>query len=186
MSQPNAEEFVTLARVMKTQGRHGEVAAELFTDFPERFAERRKLYAWHERSGIRELELEDFWPHKGGMVFKFLGIDSIEDAEKLIGSEIRIPRAERAALEQGTLYVSELTGCTVVEVSSETPIEIGRIEGVTFGAGEAPLLVIRQDKREHLVPFVESFVVKLDTAARRIEMKLPEGLLELDKPAPKE
>jgi len=175
--------YVTLARVAKTQGRHGEVAADLFTDFPERFAERRRLYAWQERGDLRELELEDFWPHKGRVVLKFAGIDSIDDAEKLIGAEIRIPASERAQLEDGAVYISDLTGCTVfAKTGGRDACEVGKVADVDFSAGEAPLLIVRQGKKEHLVPFVERFVVKLDIGAKRLEMELPEGLLELDEP----
>lgn len=175
--------YITLARVAKTQGRHGEVAADLFTDFPERFAERRKLVAWQERGGIRELELQEYWPHKGRVVLKFAGIDSIDEAEALIGAEIRIPASERTQLEEGAVYISDLTGCRVFAKSGERDAgEIGEVADVDFSAGEAPLLVVRQGKKEHLVPFVERFVVKLDLASKRMEMQLPEGLLELDEP----
>src|ERR1035438_5907843 len=110
--------FITIARLAKVQGRVGEIAAELYTDFPERFEQRRTLYAWTPESGERrELHLEEFWPHKGGMVFKFEGVDSIEEAEKLLRSEIQIPAQERAELEPGACYVSELLGCLVLEVS---------------------------------------------------------------------
>ncbi len=110
--------FITIARVAKVQGRVGEVAAELHTDFPERFEQRRTLYAWTPGSNQRrELHLEEYWPHKGGMVFKFEGVDSIEEAEKLLGLEIQIPATERAQLEEGAFYVSELLGCLVAEGS---------------------------------------------------------------------
>ena len=99
------------------QGRVGEVAAELHTDFPERFEQRRILYAWAAGSDQRrELHLEEYWPHKGGMVFKFEGVDSIEEAEKLLGLEIQIPATERAELDEGAFYVSELLGCLVVAI----------------------------------------------------------------------
>jgi len=85
-------DFVTIAKVVKTQGRIGEVATEIFTDFPEKFAERKKLFALLPDDSRRELELEDAWPHKGQMVLKFVGVDSISDAELLIGSEIQITK----------------------------------------------------------------------------------------------
>src|SRR5690349_23613351 len=70
--------FVTIAKVTKTQGRTGEVAAMLFTDFPERLATRRRLFALcdagHER---RELGLQQVWLHKGQAILKFAGVDSI-------------------------------------------------------------------------------------------------------------
>jgi 16S rRNA processing protein RimM len=180
--------FITIARVAKVQGRVGEVAAELYTDFPERFEQRRTLYAWTPESDKRrELHLEEYWPHKGGMVFKFEGVDSIEEAEKLLGSEIQIPAGERAELESGAYYVSELLGCTVVEVSQaghpSAGREIGTVVDVNFGAGTAPLLIVNNESgREFMIPFVEGFTRKLDLKGKRIEMQLPEGMLELDAP----
>ena len=171
--------FITIARVRKTQGLRGEVFTELHTDFPERFAERRRLYAWREGEERRELELEDYWPHKGGMVLKFAGVDSIEQAERLLRAEIQIPESERAKLEDGAVYISELVGCVVFDGGRE----VGKIAEVMFGTGEAPLLILEGEcQRELMIPFVESFIVKLDTAGKRIEMQLPEGMLELDAP----
>ena len=178
-AESGSDAFITVARVQKVQGRIGEVLAELHTDFPERFEQRRSLYAWRGEGERRRLHLEAFWPHKGGMVFKFEGVDSIEEAEKLLRSEIQIPAEERAVLEEGAFYISELTGCAVVEDGRE----IGRVEDINFGAGAAPLLIVRSESgREFMVPFVESFTRKLDLQAKRIEMQLPEGMLELDAP----
>jgi 16S rRNA processing protein RimM len=177
--------FITIARVAKVQGRIGEVAAELHTDFPELFEQRRTLYAWTAGSNQRrELHLDEFWPHKGGMVFKFEGVDSIEEAEKLLGSEIQISAVERAELDEGAFYVSELLGCLVVETSqAEAAKSIGTVVDVNFGAGTAPLLIVNNDSgKEFMIPFVESFTKKLDLKGKRIEMQLPEGMLELDAP----
>jgi 16S rRNA processing protein RimM len=175
--------FVTIARVVKVQGRMGEVAAELHTDFPERFEQRRTLYAWQESGGQRrQLHLEEYWPHKGGMVLKFEGVDSIEAAKTLVGSEIQIPAEERAQLAEGTFFVSELLGCLVVETSHEER-EVGTVVDVNFGAGTAPLLIVHNESgKEFMIPFVESFTKKLDLKGKRIEMQLPEGMLELDAP----
>ena len=179
-------EFVTIARVAKTQGRHGEVAATLLTDFPELFETRRKLFALGgaastKQSGAAErsakLELDEHWFHKGMVVLKFAGVDSISDAETLVGSEIQIPSSERAALGSDEFYVSDLIGCTVTDSGRE----IGRIKDVQFGSGEAPLLVIEGEK-EYLVPFAAAYIEKIALEQKRLEMKLPEGLLELDAP----
>src|SRR3954462_7532621 len=99
------KEFITVARVAKTQGRHGEVAADLFTDFPEKFAERKQLSAWMKDGTRRELKVEEFWPHKGRMVFKFDGVDDMDAGEELIGAELQIPKNERAELEENAAYV---------------------------------------------------------------------------------
>jgi 16S rRNA processing protein RimM len=176
-------EFVTIARVAKTQGRHGEVAATLLTDFPELFETRRKLFALgdnRKQSGAaerRRLDLDEHWFHKGMVVLKFAGVDSISDAETLVGSEIQIPRNERASLGSDEFYVSDLAGCTVTDSGRE----IGHIKDVQFGSGEAPLLVI-QGEKEYLVPFAAAYIEKIALEQKRLEMKLPEGLLELDAP----
>ena len=174
-AEENPAEFVTIAKVTKTQGRIGEVAAVLFTDFPERFADRKQLFAFDPASGSRrELGLENHWFHKGGVVLKFLGVDSISQAEELIGCEIQIPRSERVKLEGNQVYVSDLAGCTVLAGGRE----IGRIEDVQFSSGDAPLLVVKGEK-EYLIPFAEEFVEKLELGEKRLTMKLPEGLLDL-------
>ena len=190
-------EFVTIARVAKTQGRHGEVAATLLTDFPELFETRRKLFALSGTGGAkqsgtaelsrRKLDLDEHWFHKGMVVLKFAGVDSISDAEILVGSEIQVPRSERATLGSDEFYVSELIGCTVTDSGRE----IGRIKDVQFGSGEAPLLVIEGGlisggvvlgNKEYLVPFAAAYIEKIALEQKRLEMKLPEGLLELDAP----
>lgn len=182
-------EFVTIARVAKTQGRHGEVAATLHTDFPELFETRRKLFALGDSTkqrgaadiARRQLDLDEHWFHKGMVVLKFAGVDSISDAEKLVGSEIQIPRSERAALGSDEFYVCDLAGCTVTDSGRE----IGRITDVQFGSGEAPLLVIEGEK-EYLVPFAAAYIEKIALEQKRLEMKLPEGMLELDAPLSQE
>ena len=175
--------FVSIARVVKTQGRIGEVAAALLTDFPERFASRKKLFAFCagkpgvEKEDRRELQLQDHWFHKGQVVLKFAGVDSISQAEELIGCEIQVPIEERAELEEGAFYVSDLAGCTVYDAGRE----IGKIKDVQFGSGEAPLLVVQGDK-EYLVPFAAGYIKALSLENKRLDMELPEGMLELDAP----
>jgi len=172
------EGFVTIARVTRTQGRKGEVAASLFTDFPERFAERKRLFLMNPLDDARmELQLDEHWFHKGQVVLKFAGVDSISDAERLVGCEVQIPLSERVALEDGSYYISDLTGCRVFVKDRE----IGRIDDVRFGSGEAPLLVV-QGEKEYLVPFAAAYIEELDVARKRLVMKLPEGMLELDAP----
>jgi 16S rRNA processing protein RimM len=116
------------------------------------------------------------------VVLKFAGIDSITQAEALIGSEIQVPRGERVSLEAGSVYVSDLTGCIVYDRGSE----IGKIKDVRFGTGEAPLLVVlgneAQGEKEYLIPFAAGYIKNISIENKRLEMDLPEGMLELDAP----
>jgi len=173
-------EFITLARVVKTQGRIGEVATEVHSDVPDRFSIGMKLSALDKTGAARrEVQIEEMWPHKGLLVLKFAGIDSISDAEPLIGSELQVPQAERAQLEEGWSYVSDLVGCYV----SDQGQQIGRIEDVQFGAGEAPLLIVAgADGKKYDVPFAEAYVDSVDLGGKQVRMKLPEGMLEINAP----
>jgi 16S rRNA processing protein RimM len=180
LSAESNGEFITLARVVKTQGRHGEVAAEMHSDVPGRFAAGMKLFALPKtQDARRELEVEDLWPHKGLVVLKFRGVDSMSDAELLIGSELQVPGAQRADLEPGWNYVCDLIGCAVLDHARE----IGRIEDVQFGAGEAPLLMVAdRSGKKFDVPFAEAYLEGVDIAQRQVRMNLPEGLLEVNAP----
>jgi len=172
-------DFITLARVVKTQGRHGEIAAEVHSDVPDRFAQGMKLFALGNSLDRRQLEVEDLWPHKGLLVLKFAGIDSMTDAEALIGSELQIPRGQRADLDPGWTYVSDLVGCAVFDHGQE----VGRIEDVQFGAGEAPLLIVASTAgKKYDVPFAEAYLEWVDIAKHQVRMRLPEGMLEINAP----
>ncbi|HMD15193.1 MAG TPA: ribosome maturation factor RimM [Terriglobales bacterium] len=194
MAAPDASgEWITLAVVIKTQGRRGEVAVELHTGVPDRFRQNMRLWALakdrdNDKGGQRrEVTVEDLWPHKSFLVLKFAGIETISDAEPLVGAELQLPRSERAELEPGWTYLSDLIGCTVFDGQRE----IGEIEDVQFGAGEAPLLVVRgkqqgetksRAKLPYEIPFAEAYLEKLDLERRQVRMKLPEGLLEVNAP----
>ena len=177
---PETSEFITLARVVKTQGRRGEVASEILSDIPDRFSVGMKLLALpRDSANRRELEVEELWPHKGLLVLKLAGVDSISEAETLIGSELQVPRSQRSQLQAGWNYVSDLVGCAVLDHGRE----IGRIEDVQFGAGEAPLLMVRDAAKRLLeVPFAEAYLEDVDVERRQVRMKLPEGLLDVNAP----
>jgi 16S rRNA processing protein RimM len=167
-----------VARVRKTQGRRGEVAVELHSDIPDRFRVGLRLFALAQDDTRRELRIEELWPHKAFLVLKFAGVDSISDAEALVGCELQVPRGERAHLEPGWSYVSDLIGCVVFNAGSE----IGKVEDVQFGVGEAPLLIVVAGSRRHEIPYAEAYLKSVDLEHKQIRMQLPEGMLELNAP----
>ncbi len=174
------ESWVWLARIRRPQGRKGEVFAELLTDFPEKFAERRRVWLLSEKAEPRAEELVNFWLHKGGVVLHFAGVDSISDAETLAGLIVAIPLAGRAASQPDEVHIADLIGCTVVDVAKEPPLVLGEIENVERLPGAAPILIVRGPGGELLIPFAQTYLRKLDLEARRVEMALPEGLADLN------
>jgi 16S rRNA processing protein RimM len=176
------EQWVWLARIRRPQGRKGEVFADILTDFPEKFAERRRLWLLREGAGSipREVTLVNHWLHKGGVVLHFSGIDSISDAETLSNLVVAIPLTERAALGEDEVYVGDLIGCALVDVAPAEPVEVGEIEDVDRTAGPVALLIVRGAAGEVLVPFAKNYLRSIDLAAKRVEMALPEGLTDLN------
>ena len=176
------EKWVWLARIRHPQGRKGEAFADLLTDFPEKFVERRRLWLLSVGSTAppREVELVNHWPHKGGIVLHFAGIDSISAAETLKGLTVAIPRSARAPLATDEVYIGDLIGCSVVDVAGAEPVLIGEIEEVDRTAGPVALLVVSGASGEVLIPFAKSYLRSIDLEARRVEMALPEGLVELN------
>lgn len=207
--------WVLLARLVRPQGRKGEIIADIFTDFPERFATRTRVFlAAVEGSPARqtlvprEAIIERHWLHQGRIVFKFKGIDSINDAEPLRGLEVVIPASERAPLEDDAVYIGDLIGCRLVDLGENGNGEehyVGEITDMERGLLGAPdLLVVRTPvqttiaasepaatakKRrgtrarktpEVLVPFAKKYLVAVDISSRRVIMRLPDGLLELN------
>lgn len=150
---------------------------EVHSDVPDRFAVGMRVWALADDGERRELKIEELWPHKGLLVLKFSGVDDMNDAESLVGCELQVPSEERAQLEPGWTYVSDLVGCVVFDGERE----VGKVAALQFGAGEAPLLVVRSNK-EYEIPFAQAFLKSVDLKQRRIVMALPEGLLELDAP----
>jgi len=154
------------------------VAVEVHTDVAGRFQPGMQLSALAQDGARHELQVEELWPHKGYLVLKFAGVDSISDAETLKGCELQVPREQRAQLEAGWTYVSDLIGCTVFDSDRE----IGQVRDVQFGAGEAPLLLVQAGSKLHEIPYAEAYLRGVDAAAKRIRVVLPEGMLEVNAP----
>jgi 16S rRNA processing protein RimM len=187
--------WIVLAHVLRPQGRKGEVLAELLTDFPEHFKGRQVFLAAAgfdgPREAAREAEVTDYWlpvgRNQGRVVLKLAGIDSINDAETLSGQDLIVPLEDRVALEDDTNYISDLIGCTVFDGDAA----VGVIEDVEFATTadglrrleeSAPMLVLASSEgHEVLVPFAKELVVKVDVAHRRVEMRLPAGLVEVNR-----
>jgi 16S rRNA processing protein RimM len=190
--------WIVLAHLLRPQGRKGEVLAELFTDFPERFEEQKRVFLAApgfagEQAEARPAEVVAFWlpvgKNEGRVVLQFAGIDTISDAESIAGQDVLVPREERLPLDDESVYISELIGCTVYDGS----LPVGVVEDVQFAMtadggrrldDAAPLLAVRSPEGDEiLIPFAKAFLGAVDTEAKRIDMTLPEGLVEVNRPA---
>jgi len=172
---PSDSAWVTIALLGKTRGIGGEVTAFPLSDKPERYDALHQVFL--EGAGFHSVpyRIEETWFHQGVLIFKFAGVDSISDAQKLHGAEVRVPLANRVSLDEGQYFQSDLVGCEVVERA--TGRSLGRVTAWQEGGG-AGLLEIDS---AWLIPFARSICVEIDPAARRIAVALPDGLEDLNR-----
>jgi 16S rRNA processing protein RimM len=181
---------LTLARLLRPHGIRGEIAAEILTDFPERLTKLREVWLWDASAEtLQKTAVEKCWlsfTRGGQAVFKFAGVERIEDVEKLRGLEVQVPLSERMELPSGSYYISELLGCEVWEiVTNAATVEVkgeGKL-GVVSGVQESgtPVLEVETPDGEVLIPLATEICRKIDIGARRIEVVMPEGLRELNR-----
>lgn len=178
------QEFLAIARIVKTQGRRGEVLAETLTDFPERFRELRRVFVETPGSPPEQVTVEKTWPHKGRIVFKLAAADSITRAERLIGRHLFIPVEERMPLGPGRYYIWELTGCQVVREQGKMRSVVGTVTDVAVTAGAPLLRVTRAGRHESevLIPLAQAICTLIDPKTKTIIIDPPEDLLELNQP----
>jgi 16S rRNA processing protein RimM len=190
--------WLQVARILRPRGNKGEVIAELFTDFPARLSQVKEIFLRKEEGAPARTGLQNFWldqNHPGMGVFHLAGCRTISDAEKWRGYDVLLPLEARVALPAGQYFVTDLIGCTVfVQGAAESKLaspacameEVPRVLGTVrdvFFPGESvagtPLLQVETADGELLVPLAEDICRKIEVTARRIEVKLPEGLDEL-------
>ena len=125
----------------------------------------------------RQTEIEVFRRQHGRCVIKFRGIDTISEAERYIGSEIKIPADTLPAAQEGSYYTFQLKGCRVFAVDGEY---IGTITRIIDSGGTEILEVVRDDE-ETLIPFAQLYIKEIDIDQRRVKVELPEDLRELNR-----
>ena len=168
--------WVTVAVLGKTRGTRGEITAVPLSDKPDRFQELSAIRLSLPNGTERPAEVESAWFHDRTLILKFRGVDTIDDAELLNRAEVRVPMSERAPLDEGEFFQSDLIGCEVVDRRSGEPV--GRVANWQDGGGPGLLEL----DNGLLIPFAKSICVEIDVAGRRIAVELPEGLKEAIEP----
>jgi 16S rRNA processing protein RimM len=160
-----ASELVAIGRVVKPQGRKGEVLAESFSDRPDRFPSLERAFVSAPGGSPRPIQVTSCWPHKGRFVLKFQGVDSIDAAEAFRGSEIGVPASELQPLPEGTYYHHQLIG---LRVEDPRGVPLGRVSGLLETGAEAKVLVVDGPRGEALFPLAADFVKTVDLREGRL------------------
>ena len=161
-------QFIAVGRVVAPWGARGEIKAEVLTDFPERFSPKQTLYVNQGKLTIEKCR----W-HRGRVILKLSGINSMEDAEKLRGLFLEIPQSQLHPLPESEYYQFQLVGLEVWTREGEFIGHVARI----LPTGSNDVFVVPTEDGELLIPAIEDIVKSVDLEAGRIDIKLIEGLL---------
>ncbi len=168
------EGYIAVGRVLRPWGLRGDVKVESLTDFPERFAPGSALWVDGERRTVEGSR----W--RGATVYlKLSGVNSPEEAERVRGALLEVPESERRPLPEGEFYEDQLLGLTVRTAEGDT---LGTVTELLH-PGPNSVLVVRGERGEVLVPFIEDVIRRVDPAHGVIEIELVEGLVEEPGPA---
>ena len=172
------DDAILVGVVARTHGNRGEVIVNAETDFPEeRFRGGAQLMTRRKDGTPATLEVATMRMHQGRPVILFRGVASMNDAELLAGQELRVAEDAGSAerLREGEYYHRDLIGCAVVTESGESIGEVTAIDGDR----SATRLVVRGRRNELLIPLVDA-ICTVDVKGKRITVRPPEGLLELN------
>ncbi len=163
----NAEEWVTIGRIVAVFGVHGDLKVLPQTDLPDRFTHLREVFLGPDH---RRYRITKARPYREGMaVIHLAGIEVANEAERLIGQALMIPLSELPALPPDQYYIHDLIG-----LRAQTPA--GQVLGTivdVLATGSNDVYVVREagTGRDVLVPAVKEMIKRVD---------IPAGLLIID------
>ncbi|MDX1503209.1 MAG: ribosome maturation factor RimM [Thermoanaerobaculia bacterium] len=174
MPPPPAPDRVLVGRVRRAHGVRGELLVEPLSDVPGRFDPGSELLLVTPDGSSRRARVAATRAHRLGLLITLEGCADRDAAEELRGATLEVPGASVPPAPEGAFYHHELVGCLCHDRRLG---ELGRVEEVVEDGGGL-LLEVATGGRRLLVPFVRSYLRRIDPVAGRIEMDLPEGLLE--------
>jgi len=159
---------VCVARIGAAHGVRGAVKLWTFTEDP--FAVKR-YGPLSTKDGARQFEVTSAREAKGHLVAQLKGITTRDEAERLNGLELYVPREQLPATDEDEYYHADLIGLAAVTTADEP---LGRVVAIhNFGAGNI-LEVAPPQGATMLLPFTNAVVPTVDIAGGRVLIELPQ------------
>ncbi len=153
-------ERLCIGKIVAVHGIRGEVKVQSQTKNP---LDLDKFGNVENKDATRVFEIKVLGMASSNVRVKIKGIDTRNDAETLIGTELYVPRSALPALAEDEFYKGDIVG---LKVCLQTPDkEIGKVVGfANYGAGEIIEIKLNGQKETELLPFTEGYVpmVNLD------------------------
>jgi 16S rRNA processing protein RimM len=166
-------DLVTVGLVTTVHGIRGELVVQPLTDDPDRLAAGATVLLEAPGVPASPRRVLGSRSHKDRLLILLEGVPDRTAAEALRGGRLCVREADLPELPPGRVWLHELPGMTVVSEAGEG---LGAVHEVLETGGDRRVLVVRGPRGEALVPFVEQFVLAIDRAARRVTVRLLEGL----------
>ena len=167
--------LVSIAKIVKPQGNKGDVAADLLTDFPQRFKKLKKVFLERDGHSSFSLTIDSFRFHKQRIILKFSTVNDITAAEKLRNCAIKIPKNDVITLPNNSYYQFDLLDCVVKDIKG---CNFGRVTDIFEVAGKF-ILNLQQGQKEILIPFAREIVLEVNLSKKELICNIPKGLEEL-------
>ena len=162
--------YLTVGFLRRPHGVHGEIVMDMHTDFPERMISGRKLLVGEE---YKPMTLAGARPHQKGMIVKFKGIETPEEAGQFRNQWVYIRTKDAPKLPEGQVYQHELIGFQVVD---ENENRLGELLEILETGANNVYVVKDESGRELLLPAIPSVVLDIDLERRVMRVHVLEGL----------
>lgn len=168
------KQFLEAGRIVRTHGVRGELCLEPWTDSPEFLQGLRTLY--FDPQGQRPVEVLAARPHKGRLLLRLRGVDSVEQGDALRGRVLYLNRDD-VRLEEGRFFLQDLIGLRAVD--GNTGQEYGVVEEI-LSTPANEVYRIKNGEREFLFPAVEHMIKRTDPEGGVIELLPIPGIFDED------
>ncbi|MCR4672930.1 MAG: ribosome maturation factor RimM [Lachnospiraceae bacterium] len=166
------DKYLRVGTVIKPHGVKGEIKVFPTTDEPHRFEEIEEVIL-EEKNGYSALRIDGVKYLKGQVVLKLDTVDSVEDAEKLRGKDLLMPRELSGELGENENFIGDLIGLAAFDEAGE---RIGTLDAVIQTGANDVYSVIRPDGSELLIPAIRDCIIDVSPEEGTITVRLLPGL----------
>ena len=159
---------INIGKVVTTHGVRGDIKVYPHTNVEDMFLKLKKVYIGEEEKKIFSVKYA-----KGCPVLNIEGVNTVEEAQLLIGKQVFADEAALPKLEEDAFYLKDIIGCMAVDKEEN---EIGKVTDVIFTGANDVYQIETESGREMLVPAVKEFIIEVDVKAKKIKIRLIDGM----------